>query len=364
MHLSMYRDVLAGRELVADIEFEPGKSGTFSYDEAYVARAKAMGELGISERLPVDSRPYAAEEFGPFFRGLLPEGSVYGNLAQMYQVPRNDYLSIIARLGCESIGALTFVADGIDPGEYEPHFEPLTDEMVRSFGEGPLRAVTRMTSETRLSLSGAQSKVAWCIEEGVRASEAEIADWSVPRGTAPSSHIIKVSAPGEEEIAYNELVCSLIARACGMEVACVDLLPFLPGAIAVQRYDRQWVSRDGKKVLLRLHQEDFCQALGAAASSEVPGGRPRVQLSSAHFRCNRCHVRRAESGSTRVCEASGVQLRGWQFGCPPQECLDAIQPCMDDAATRSRLRCDLHSLDGVFHQDGIRHWIPPRAVRD
>ena len=262
MHLSMYRDVLAGRELVADIEFEPGKSGTFSYDEAYVARAKAMGELGISERLPVDSRPYAAEEFGPFFRGLLPEGSVYGNLAQMYQVPRNDYLSIIARLGCESIGALTFVADGIDPGEYEPHFEPLTDEMVRSFGEGPLRAVTRMTSETRLSLSGAQSKVAWCIEEGVRASEAEIADWSVPRGTAPSSHIIKVSAPGEEEIAYNELVCSLIARACGMEVACVDLLPFLPGAIAVQRYDRQWVSRDGKKVLSRLHQEDFCQALG------------------------------------------------------------------------------------------------------
>ena len=209
MHLRMYRDVLAGRELVADIEFEPGKSGIFSYDGTYVTRAKAMGELGISERLPVDSRPYAVEEFGAFFRGLLPEGSVYGNLAQMYQVPRNDYLSIIARLGCESIGALTFVADGIDPGEYEPHYEPLTDETVRSFGEGSLRAVTRMTSETRLSLSGAQSKVAWHITGGIRASEAEIAEWSVPRGTAPSSHIIKVSAPGEEEIAYNELACSL-----------------------------------------------------------------------------------------------------------------------------------------------------------
>lgn len=167
----------------------------------------------------MDDRPYPEEEFGPFFRGLLPEGSVYGNLAQMYQVPRNDYLSIIGQLGCESIGALTFVAQGIDPGEYEPRLEPLSNEVVGALASAPLHTVTMETSETRLSLSGAQSKVAWHLPKGVAAKNAGPGDWLVPHGTAPSTHIVKVSKPGEEDIAYNELACSLIAQACGIDAA-------------------------------------------------------------------------------------------------------------------------------------------------
>ncbi len=128
MRIDVYRDTAGGKEPVGHIEFGRGEAGAFSYDPTYVAKARAAGALGISEALPVDDRPYSAEEFGPFFRGLLPEGSVYGNLAQMYQVPRSDYLSIIGQLGCESIGALTFVAQGVDPSEYEPRLEPLSDD--------------------------------------------------------------------------------------------------------------------------------------------------------------------------------------------------------------------------------------------
>ena len=69
------------------------------------------------------------------------------------------------------------------------------------------RAVTEMTDELRLSLSGAQSKVAWYLPEEVDARDAALSDWKLPLGTAPSSHIVKVARRGREELAYNEFVC-------------------------------------------------------------------------------------------------------------------------------------------------------------
>ncbi len=261
MGVRVFRDTQVGRELVGRID-DSAAGSVFAYDPEFVALHRAA--LGISHRLPVDANPYSEADFGAFFRGLLPEGQVYADLARAYQVPRNDYLAIIERLGCESIGALTLVSDRVDPGEYEPTYEPLVASALDAMREGPLSAAVRVASETRLSLSGAQSKVAWTLPEGHSAESAGELDWLVPKGTAASSHIIKLSARGEEGIALNELACSLMARACGIEVARVSLVPFLPGAIAVERYDRVWVGETGLRRLMRVHQEDFCQALGFA----------------------------------------------------------------------------------------------------
>ena len=263
MSMLVYRDRDGVRDLLGRLEHNPGNANaTFTYDPAYLASARSHGEFGISERLPLDEAPFEAAEFGPYFQGLLPEGEVYGNLALIYQVPRSDYLSVLENLGCESIGALTFVRDGVDPNDYAPRYDPLTDEFVNILSQTPVRAATRTASSTRLSLSGAQSKVAWFLPEGADARKATVADWRIPQGTAPSSHIVKVSARGEEDIALNELACARIARACGIEVASVTLIPDIPGAIAVERYDRTWISTERGRSLLRLHQEDFCQALG------------------------------------------------------------------------------------------------------
>lgn len=262
MGISIFRDAPVGRELIGRIDFGPGGEASFAYDPAFVSRS--AGSLGISHRLPVDGRLYRQDEFGPFFRGLLPEGQVYTDLARMYQVPRNDYLTVIERLGCESVGALTLVSDRVDPSEYDPTYEPLATSVLEAIRESPLPAVVRVTSETRLSLAGAQSKVAWTLPEGMLPEDAGEFDWLVPRGTAPSSHIVKLSARGEEDIALNELVCSVIARSCGIDAARVSLLPFLPGAVVVERYDRVWTGDGTARRLMRLHQEDFCQALGFA----------------------------------------------------------------------------------------------------
>ncbi len=262
MRLRVYRDRECARDLVGTIDFEPGGSASFTYDHSYLENARSKGELGISERLPLSDEAYAAEEMAPFFRGLLPEGEVYGNLVQMYQVPRSDYLSVLEQLGCESIGALTFVSEGVEPGEYEPRYEALSEELVEEIRQNPVRAATRETSSTRLSLSGAQSKVAWYLPEGLNPDHAGTADWLVPRGTAPSTHIVKIARKGEEELALNEHACALLASACGISVARVTPLPDIPSAIAVERYDRTFVDVGNERCLARLHQEDFCQALG------------------------------------------------------------------------------------------------------
>lgn len=262
MGILVYRDRDGERDLLGRIDYRSGRSASFQYDARYLERARALGELGISERLPLDSAAYGAEEFGAFFRGLLPEGGVYEGLIEMYQVARNDYLALLEQLGCESIGALTLLSENVDPSEYEPRYEALSRADIDEMLKDPMRAAVGASSSTRLSLAGAQSKVAWYLAGGWDPRAADLSDWLVPRGTAPSSHIVKLSRRGEERLALNEHACSLLAASCGIDVARTALLPALPGAIAVERYDREQARSDGATPLVRLHQEDFCQAIG------------------------------------------------------------------------------------------------------
>ncbi len=236
----------------------------YIHDKDYLDRARRDSELGISETLPLDAKPYSAQEFGPFFRGLLPEGEVYEHLAEFYQVSQSDYLSMLEQMGCESIGALTFISEGVNPTEYEPYYEPVDVETINAMLENPARMATLTASSTRLSLAGAQSKVAWFLPRGLSAGEAQPTDWRIPRGTAPSTHIVKISRKGEEDIALNEFACSALANACGINTAQVCALPDVPGVITVERYDRVWMPTETGDSVVRLHQEDFCQALGLA----------------------------------------------------------------------------------------------------
>lgn len=264
MGILVYRDRGGSRDLAGRIDYATAGVGSFAYDPDYLKRAQSAGELGISNLLPLDSEAYSAEEFGPFFRGLLPEGEVYGNLAELYQISRSDYLTMLEQTGCECIGALTFVSEKANLAEYEPRYEPVSSETIASMINDPVRMATLTASSTRLSLAGAQSKVAWFLAREASANQSFCDEWFIPRGTAPSTHIIKISRKGEEETAINELACSLLSAACGIETAKVSELPDVPGSISVERYDRIRMLANGSEVVVRLHQEDFCQALGLA----------------------------------------------------------------------------------------------------
>lgn len=103
----------------------------------------------------------------------------------------------------------------------------------------------------RLSLAGAQDKLP-VVFDGVCIG--------LPRNGTPSSHILKPAIPGVEDSVMNEGFCMALAEAMQLKPAkskihCVLGHSFL----LVERYDRL-IDVQGQR--LRLHQEDFCQALG------------------------------------------------------------------------------------------------------
>ena len=95
-------------------------------------------------------------------------------------------------------------------------------------------------------------------------------------GTAPSTHILKQSHVRLKKIVANEQLCLLTARKLGIRTPDSFIInlndkenDFL---FATERYDRKILDTSkelmGKKVPLRLHQEDFAQALGITASQK------------------------------------------------------------------------------------------------
>ena len=281
MKIAVYRDSAAGRLPIARIEAaEDGSNASLSYDPEYLRSHQSINDLGISERLPLREEAYASEEISPFLQGLLPEGETLGNLTQMYQVARSNWPMLLQRLGCESVGALTFVPEGEDENDYEPGYRPLTEQDIFAMRRDPARAATEVASSTRLSLSGAQSKVAWTLSESIDAGSAQLGDWMVPYGSAASTHIIKMSRKGEEDLAVNELSCSLLAKACGIDVAEVSLVPGVPCAIAVTRYDRRLLRASGTgngavmsspgRFLPQVQIDPLVEGYGVAVATGLP----------------------------------------------------------------------------------------------
>ncbi|KPP81427.1 MAG: serine/threonine-protein kinase HipA [Oceanicaulis sp. HLUCCA04] len=113
----------------------------------------------------------------------------------------------------------------------------------------------------RISLAGAQDKTALLYHKGT---------WLVPIGTTPTTHILKpqigmVQTPdGEVDLTdsvQNEHVCMALCRALGLDVAPTEILDLDDDllVLSIERFDRRL---DSKGRLLRLPQEDMCQALG------------------------------------------------------------------------------------------------------
>ena len=137
---------------------------------------------------------------------------------------------------------------GSEPGSYDPLDEAA---LARLLAELPKRPLLAGEKGLRLSLAGAQNKMAVARTE---------TGYSLPLNGAPSTHILKPPSPHFAGLIENECFCMKLAAAVGLNVAAVRIAqaqdsPFLE----IERYDRRHLS-DGS--VERLHQEDFCQALG------------------------------------------------------------------------------------------------------
>lgn len=260
MALEVWREFLGSYELVGSFTDGAPRERLFAYADSYLSSGHAHA---IASSLPLRHEAYKEGEYSAAFGGMVPEGSARIELSQRFQIASSDYLSLLERLGDECIGALRFRASELSETE---SYRPLTtaDEklLVRN---GPGFAISSM-QESRLSLTGAQSKTGLYLKMGSNPADAPIDAWLLPMGSAPSTHILKVASEDATLLASNEYVCMDCARACGLAVAESWVSKTLPRTFISKRFDRSWSDDnriiDGLPAPLRLHQEDFCQALG------------------------------------------------------------------------------------------------------
>ncbi|MEQ9448133.1 MAG: HipA domain-containing protein, partial [Rhodospirillaceae bacterium] len=130
--------------------------------------------------------------------------------------------------------------------------EPLNEEqLVKVLDLLRQRPLLGGEEGVRLSLAGAQDKLAVCVQDG---------QISLPKNGRPTTHILKPFIEGLDGTVENELFCMMLAARMGLEAPSVSKSSAgKTDFILVERYDRH-VEKDGS--IRKLHQEDFCQALG------------------------------------------------------------------------------------------------------
>lgn len=176
MLLNVYRDYNCTKELIGVFSFEINGPKIFTYEKEYLKKANENFELSISAKMPLNKAEFTEEEFRPFFQGLLPEGEQLASISRQLQVDRNDYLRLLSKLGCESIGALTFISENEQLENFKPSYEKLSDELIKQFKNKPKTTAEINASDIRLSLSGAQSKTAWYIPSTINSKDAKLQD--------------------------------------------------------------------------------------------------------------------------------------------------------------------------------------------
>ncbi len=222
----------------------------FRYDEAYV---EAKGPP-LSVNLPVNSAAYPHRDCLAFFGNLLPEEDVRAQVALATGISASNDYKLLERFGGDVAGAVTLLPAGHE-GEAEPDgLEFLSpeklDKILTQLPQRPLGVDEK--GEVRMSLAGAQSKLP-VVETD--------AGFALPHGSRrPTTHILKPQPERFPGLVANEFFCMRLAEEAGLNVAQVRRAETISGLpfLIVSRYDRDLT----QEPIRRLHQEDFCQALG------------------------------------------------------------------------------------------------------
>jgi serine/threonine-protein kinase HipA len=209
--------------------------------------------LPLSRSLPLRNEPFIGKHARPFFAGILPEESPRRQIAAILGISERNDFAMLERIGGECAGAVSLLPDGAPhPSMGESRIQELSDKELQAIiAELPRRPLMAGKEGVRLSLAGSQDKLPVVIRESMVA---------LPIGGTPSTHILKPDPERFPGLAAIEFFCMTLAKAIGLNVPPVSIrLIGGKSCIIVQRYDR---TSDQAGAIMRVHQEDFCQALG------------------------------------------------------------------------------------------------------
>ncbi len=265
INLRVYIEICGVQTFVGTISGTNTANAVFTYSTEYLEREHCVP---ISVMLPLQEKPFLAETTRLFFEGLLPEGFVKQSLAQSIHADENDYIAILSVLGQECLGAIQILPENT-PTE-NMSYEKLTFAQVHALAAEGASLSAELVLQSHLSLTGASGKVGLYYDF--------VNDnWYLPKGLAPSTHIVKQSHIRYHDIVINEQLSLLTARKLGVQVVDSFIINTGIGTdkdvlIAVSRYDRQFSDECrktcGLPIPFRLHQEDFSQALAIPSSEK------------------------------------------------------------------------------------------------
>ncbi len=203
--------------------------------------------------MPISNKVYRGKVVDAYLFGLLPDDArIRREAGRRFGVSGNNPFALLSYMGLDCPGAVQFCdPDDEDLVTRQDELIPLSDAEIaeRLAPQSGRQEDTWLRFGERWSLGGNQSKFALRLEGG---------RWCECHGGAASTHIFKPGIEGMRLEALDEYVTMRIAQGCGIPSEQVDYLLFegVP-AIVATRYDRKATPRG----VLRIHQEDFCQAL-------------------------------------------------------------------------------------------------------
>lgn len=242
-------------------------------------RASAVGRpLSLSLPFGLGDEPLKGPAVEHYFDNLLPDSpAIRKRVAERFRTGSVQAFDLLSAIGRDCVGALQFLPEGAAPEGHERVEGVEVDEaaierhLLEVVTPGRFGAARDPDDDFRISLAGAQEKDAFLRWNG---------RWMKPRGATPTTHIFKLplGLVGGRQADFstsvdNEWLCLKLLAAYGLPVPKAEIASFgQQRVLVVERFDRV-VSSDGQR-LLRLVQEDFCQATGTSplVKYEAEGG--------------------------------------------------------------------------------------------
>lgn len=254
--------VLMNGILIGKLEKSNQSVLRFRYEEEWIT---TPGARPISLSLPLVNQIFTGDLVYNFFDNLLPDNPQIRNRIQTkFHAQTSQPFDLLANIGRDCVGAIQIIEGEIPKFQPQIVSEPLTEKQIadilRGYQTFPL-GMNNETDEFRISIAGAQEKSAFLYHKN---------HWCRPLKETPTSHIFKLPIGFIQnqhidlsDSCENEWLCLQIAEAFGLPTAKCGIHYFEDvKALVVERFDRKLASN--KKWLMRLPQEDTCQALGVS----------------------------------------------------------------------------------------------------
>lgn len=247
-----------------------------AYAPAWVT-APAGRALSLSLPFVPGNVPHHGAVVANYFDNLLPDSDrIRARLRSRFGTESAGAFDLLGAIGRDCVGAIQLLPPDLEPEGWDRiDAEPLSDRQAEQAIDAMIAGGRTLgqdeAEEFRISLAGAQEKIAFLRHEG---------RWCRPRGATPTTHIIKLPLGrigalqmDMKDSVENEWLCLKLLAAFGLAVPACEMVRFgARRALAVERFDRARQARN--RWIARLPQEDFCQALGLPSTSkyESDGG--------------------------------------------------------------------------------------------